>query len=415
MKMMFDEKKTNKDDLSGKDNPVFSSNNKSETGLGQKAKALSSDKKTFRLAFMFVVPILGLMLIRAISSLLPLSDNVSSWFFSFIVQVVFMGIVPVVMYRFMISPKINDFIIDFRINVKIPPVAYVMAIFIGLSVSILNTGTSVIWATILKGVGYQYANGVGTLYRTPEILIMEIITTCMFPAIFEEITDRGLFLAVFNKESDKFKIIFVGLCFGVLHQNVPQLVPAAVGGIIITYMAVKSGSIIPGMIVHFVINFTIVIGEYAEQTGGWLGNAIGAFQNAIYNNILTLMMVFIASIFLTQYLLKQFRLVNLKSREKIDGPAPEGRTIAIQGPKPSLIKDILEVYGPEAVSDEDKRAFAMELVSAMEVAKANFIKDKTKKGVSAVNQLAMKYMPAYIALIAAGVFTILTFIFRFRP
>ena len=376
---------------------------------------LSPSKKTLRLSIMLVVPILGLMLVRAISSLLPLSDNVGSWVFSFLIQVVFMGIIPVVMYRFLISSNFKEFLVDFRVNHKIPPVAYVMAIVIGLSVSVLNTGTSVIWAMILEGVGYQYLNGVGTLYRTPEILIMEIITTCMFPAIFEELTDRGLFLAVFNKESDKFKILFVGICFGILHQNIPQLVPAAVGGIIITYLAVKSGSIIPGMIVHFIINFTIVISEYAEQTGGWLASTISSFESAVYSNIITLFLVFVASIFLTQYLLKQFKIVNLKSREKIDGPGPGGKTIPLPSVKPSLVRDILEIYGPEAVSEEDKRAFAMELVTAMETIKKQAIKEKTDKGIKAVKKITIEYIPAYIALIAAGIFTLFTFIFRFKP
>lgn len=376
---------------------------------------LSSAKKTLRLSIMFVVPVLGLMLVRAISSLLPLSDNVSSWVFSFVIQVVFMGIVPFLMYRFLISSNAKEFLIDFRVNHKIPPVAYVMAIAIGLSVSVLNTGNSVIWAMILESVGYQYPNGVGTLYRTPEILVMEIITTCLFPAIFEELTDRGLLLAVFNKESDKFKILFVGLCFGILHQNISQLVPAAIGGIIITYLAVKSGSIIPGMIVHFIINFTIVIGEYAEQTGGWLANLISSFESAIYSNIITLLLVFVASIFLTQYLLKQFKIINLKSRENIDGPGAGGKTIALPGVKPSLVKDILEIYGPEAVSEEDKRAFAMELVSAMETVKKQTVKEKTEKGIKVVKKIALEYIPTYIALIAASIFTIFTFIFRYKP
>lgn len=379
------------------------------------ATVLSDKGKTFRLSIMFVVPILGLMLVRAISTLLPLSDNISSWVFSFVIQVLFMGVIPFVMYRFMISRNVKDYVADFKVHFRLPAVTYVLAIVIGLVVALLNTGTSVIWAVFLETVGYQYPNGVGTLYKTPEILILEIITTCMFPAIFEELTDRGLFLAVFEKENDKFKILFVGLCFGILHQNIPQLVPAAIGGVIITYLAVKSGSIVPGMIVHFIINFTVVIGEYATQTGGWLGGVIGSIEGLIYQNYVVLLIVFVGSAILTQYLLKQFKILNIKSRERFDGPSPGGVTIQIPTPANSASRELLEIFGPEAVSDEEKRMLALELVNALSQAKHKFMEEKAQKGVKAIKRIRTEYIPTYIALISASIFTLLTFIFRYKP
>lgn len=397
-----------------KSNP-FKKFGKKKNSVEASLPSLSDSKKTFRLSLMFVVPILGLMLVRAVSSLLPLSDNVSSWVFSFVIQVLFMGVIPFIMYRLMISRNVKDYVADFKIHFRLPAVTFVLAIVIGLVVALLNTGTSVIWAVFLETVGYQYPNGVGTLYKTPEILVMEIITTCMFPAIFEELTDRGLFLAVFEKENDRFKILFVGLCFGILHQNIPQLLPAAIGGVIITYLAVKSGSIIPGMIVHFIINFTVVIGQYAEQTGGWLGGIVGTIEGVIYQNFLVLLIIFAGTIFLTQYLLKQFKTLNIKSRENYDGPSPGGVTIKIPSPTNSPSRELLEIFGPDAISEEEKRVLALELVTALTKAKHKFLQDKAQKGVKAIKRIRAEYIPTYIALIAASIFTILTFIFRYKP
>ena len=59
---------------------------------------IENGKRTFRLSIIFAITVIGLMVLRAIFANLVMSDNVSSWVFSFAMQVGVMGIVPLGLY-----------------------------------------------------------------------------------------------------------------------------------------------------------------------------------------------------------------------------------------------------------------------------------------------------------------------------
>ena len=52
------------------------------------------------------------------------------------------------------------------------------------------------------------------------------------------------------------------VCFALYHCSLTQLIYQFVYGIILGYLAIKSKSIIPGVIVHFLNNFTILLLNY---------------------------------------------------------------------------------------------------------------------------------------------------------
>lgn len=387
---------------------------KSKVEKTQKVKPLSSEARTFRLSIVFCITVMGLMALRAIYSNLSLSDNVGSWIFSFAVQVGVMGIVPVGLYFIMVKGSKQTFIAEFKLHTKMPSNIYALAFAIGFLMYLVNSGVSSVWAGMLAGIGYQFPNAVGTLYRTPEILIMEIITTCMLPAIFEEITDRGLLLTIFRDKSDTFKIVVIGLSFGILHQNVPQLVPAAVAGLIITFVAVKSGSIVPAMIIHFMNNFLVTITNYAEQKSDGFSNFVNTLSNYMYSSAGNLLLVVFGAAVLLAVLLKQLKFQAIGIREKIDGPGAGSKTIRIS-PTPSPARDLLEVYGPSVLSEEEKAQITNEIVAALESARKNDIKHALKNGGLKALKIQYEYAPFIIAIVGAMIFTIFSFVFRFRP
>lgn len=375
---------------------------------------IENGKRTFRLSIIFAITVIGLMVLRAIFANLVMSDNVSSWVFSFAMQVGVMGIVPLGLYKIMIRGSNQELIHDFKLNVKLSPNVYAMAFIIGICMYIVNSGVSGLWYNFLTAIGYQYPNPVGVLYRTPEILVMEIITTCMLPAIFEEISDRGLLLSIFRDKTDRFKIILIGLSFGVLHQNVPQLMPAAVAGLILTFVAVKSGSIVPAMIIHFMNNFLVTITNYAEQKTDGFSRFISSLESSMYSSSINFLIAIVGAALILGFLLRQFKVQARPKREEIDGPGAGVATIRIT-PAPSQARELLEVYGPEVLTEEEKKQITLEIVQAVQKAKQLHFKNAVKNGGVKAVMLQTEYLPVLIALVGAGIFTILTFVFRFRP
>lgn len=279
--------------------------------------------KTFKLGGIMLTSIVSLQVMRLLFSYLNLSDNLSSWLFSTAIQCLCLGVLPYVLYRTWIAGSNADFVKDIRLNKRISPVSYLLAIAVGLLGYVVNIGASTVSYTTLQLLGYTYTVGGGTIYSGPEVLILEIVTGAMFPAFFEEITNRGVLLAALdNEKSDRVKILFMGAFFGVFHQNVPQFFPTMIIGVIIAYMAVKSQSILPGMIVHFINNFVITLSDYGSQTGSPVGQITNFVSSFVYSNVIVLVVSVAVAVWLMIICLRKFASVNARYRAERDPVEP---------------------------------------------------------------------------------------------
>lgn len=99
-----------------------------------------------------------------------------------------------------------------------------------------------------------------------------ILAFAVAPAICEEIAFRGFILSGFrNKGRDGLAIIFSGILFGIMHMIPQQAFNAALLGLVIGLLAVRSGSIIPCILFHFMNNTLGVLhghfGKMRETSG----------------------------------------------------------------------------------------------------------------------------------------------------
>ncbi|HAB87628.1 MAG TPA: hypothetical protein DCE60_01210 [Coprococcus sp.] len=99
--------------------------------------------------------------------------------------------------------------------------------------------------------------------------IIRICTVTLLAPIAEEFAFRGVALklsvsAFHTKHAALCAILFTAFCFGCYHGNVVQFCYSVPAGIILGYLAVWSGSLIPGMILHMILNASsYVIGSIA--------------------------------------------------------------------------------------------------------------------------------------------------------
>ncbi|MBL9124129.1 MAG: CPBP family intramembrane metalloprotease [Planctomycetaceae bacterium] len=82
-----------------------------------------------------------------------------------------------------------------------------------------------------------------------------VLVFAVAPAIAEELAFRGFILSGFRRSGHKWRaIVLSSIFFGMTHGIFQQSLVAILLGIVIGYIAVQSGSILPGMLFHLVHN-----------------------------------------------------------------------------------------------------------------------------------------------------------------
>ena len=98
-------------------------------------------------------------------------------------------------------------------------------------------------------------------------LVMQFRALCVMPAIAEELLFRGAFQGLMRPCGSAAAIFAPALLFGVLHLDLAQGLTAFACGVFLGWLAERSGSILPGMLLHLVNNalafLTIYLRYYA--------------------------------------------------------------------------------------------------------------------------------------------------------
>ena len=139
-------------------------------------------------------------------------------------------------------------------------------IMLGLGIAYLGNYITSILSTYLEvlnefGIPVTPNYGTAAEYSLDPIeIILMLITTALIPGIFEELIFRGVYLQGLRKYiGDAGAIFYSSLIFGLLHRNIVQAPFAFVVGMILGYICVYTGSLIPSMIIHFLNNAISVI------------------------------------------------------------------------------------------------------------------------------------------------------------
>lgn len=98
-------------------------------------------------------------------------------------------------------------------------------------------------------------------------LLVQFLALCVMPAIAEELLFRGAFQGLMRPCGSAAAIFAPALLFGVLHLDLAQGLTAFACGVFLGWLAERSGSILPGMLLHLVNNalafLTIYLRYYA--------------------------------------------------------------------------------------------------------------------------------------------------------
>lgn len=114
--------------------------------------------------------------------------------------------------------------------------------------------------------------------KDPANIIIFFIAIAVIPAIVEEFATRVVLLNSLKIWGEKFAIIISATVFGLMHGNFVQIPFAFVVGLMLGYLAVKTGTIWLSMIVHFSNNF---ISALISVLGNYLNSYVIAILNIV--------------------------------------------------------------------------------------------------------------------------------------
>ncbi len=84
--------------------------------------------------------------------------------------------------------------------------------------------------------------------------IFYFLQVAMIPAIFEEMIFRGAVLQSLRRFGDGFALVVSSILFACAHGNLVQAPNAVLAGMVLGYFALRSGSLLTPMMMHFVNN-----------------------------------------------------------------------------------------------------------------------------------------------------------------
>lgn len=87
-----------------------------------------------------------------------------------------------------------------------------------------------------------------------------VLLIALLPAVCEELTFRGFILSGLRHIGHRWRaIVYTAALFGIVHGIIQQSLMAGMVGVVIGYIAVKSGSILPCIVFHFIHNSLAVV------------------------------------------------------------------------------------------------------------------------------------------------------------
>lgn len=96
-----------------------------------------------------------------------------------------------------------------------------------------------------------------------------VLVVCVQPAIFEELSFRGFIQSSLMEVMGRQSIVVSAMMFGILHLSIPSLPHLVIIGLVLAWLRVKTGSLLPGMLMHFMHNFLVTMGERAGGILPW--------------------------------------------------------------------------------------------------------------------------------------------------
>lgn len=230
----------------------------------------------------------GLLISRIVASLIgdSLSDTMLDLVFTVLMQVGFLLIGPFLIYKFALK-KSTLGVLELS-NVRKPDWrVMLLCIPLGVLCLLVTMGISTIWQVFLILLGYTPSGGSNPETFSVWILLLNIFLTGVLPGVCEEFANRGGFLTAMRGSFNPAQtVLLCGLAFGLFHQNITQIFYTFCFGMLMAWLVLRTKSIFPGVLVHFLNNSISVYLDFASDYNLPLGGFFDSVNNLLVNNFI---------------------------------------------------------------------------------------------------------------------------------
>lgn len=123
---------------------------------------------------------------------------------------------------------------------------------------------------LVEKLGYKLTQGDMIKPENGLACVILVVSTAIVPGIIEEFAMRCCTLGALQKYGKGFAVFTVSVVFGLIHGNVIQFIFAFTLGAMFGYITIRTGSVLPAMIIHACNNgmsvLRDIVGHYAGES-----------------------------------------------------------------------------------------------------------------------------------------------------
>jgi len=257
------------------------------------------NKNFFKISLIYFTAIVLLAVVFVFGHLGIIENEILS---ATLIQIVVMFAIPMLMYTLLVSKNIKQTFSDTGFK-KISSKMILITIGLGFILYFLNQYIATIFSSIISLFGYESISAPVETVIDAELLLKELILSCILPGICEEVLHRGIILHAGKKTTNpRYVLLISSILFGLVHLNIRQFFYAAILGYLIGMVGIISGSIYPCMIIHFMNNFLGTFINYGSELEWPISSFVMKITEAIYSSPISLICAMLIGIPLLFYL-----------------------------------------------------------------------------------------------------------------
>lgn len=151
-------------------------------------------------------------------------------------------------------------------KVALPDLA--VYVVVGFALCLLANLVTNVFINLLSAFGIESVGGPDSPVKSIFGLVLAVVATGVIPGVVEECAFRGGLMQPLRTHGDKVAILISAIIFGAFHGNLQQIPFAFMVGLVLAFVTIKTGSILPAMLIHFVNNTNSVIISYLSDNYG---------------------------------------------------------------------------------------------------------------------------------------------------
>lgn len=170
---------------------------------------------------------------------------------------------------YLVVPTLLTVLISHRTQVPFPRKrvakgTYALALFGGMAMAVLANFAASYLMAFFTELGVPYPEFTDTVEPTIFSLLLNCLSTAVLPALVEEWIFRGYILGALRPHGEKLAIVFTAVLFGLIHGNLLQFPFALILGLVLGWLTVQTGSLLPAVLLHFTNNLVSVLLSWCE-------------------------------------------------------------------------------------------------------------------------------------------------------